>query len=93
MHIGSFDYANDWSSGGKLLLVRFNPRDAVSVPSDCSCQKLRVCKYEVIKEIPREESEIEAPYYSVYTNGETREEDENDYNSEDNDEEYYEDDE
>ena len=90
LHIGSFDYANDWASGGKLLLVRFNPRDAVSVPSDCSCQKLRVCKYEIIKEIPREESEIEAPYYSVYTNGETREEDENDYDYHDNDEEYYE---
>ena len=90
LHIGSFDYANDWAMNGKLLLVRFNPRDAVSVPSDCSCQKLRVCKYEILKEIPREESEIEAPYYSVYTNGETREEDENDYNYEDNDEEYYE---
>ena len=90
LHIGSFDYANSWASGGKLLLVRFNPRDAVSVPSDCSCQKLRVCKYEILEEVERHESEIKTPYYSVYTDGEHRDDDENDYDYHDNDEEYYE---
>lgn len=70
LHVGSFDYARDWSSGGKLLLVRFNPADAVSVPFDCECQKLRVCKYEVLSEIDyQKNSEIEKPYYSVYTDG------------------------
>ena len=91
LHIGSFDYANDWSSGGKLLLVRFNPRDAVSVPSDCEYQKLRVCKYEVLQEIERDNSEIKAPYYSTYTNGDINED--NDYNEDyDDEEEYYEED-
>ena len=90
LHIGSFDYANSWASNGKLLLVRFNPRDAVSVPQDSECQKLRVCKYEVLEEIERDESEIKEPYYGVYTNGNINKD--NDYD-EDYDEEEYEDEE
>lgn len=89
LHIGSFDYAQSWASGGKLLLVRFNPRDAVSVPQDCECQKLRVCKYEVLEEIEvADDSEIKEPYYNVYTNGNVNED--SDYD-EDYDEEEYED--
>ncbi len=89
LHIGSYDYANSWASGGKLLLVRFNPRDAVSVPQDCECQKLRVCKYEILEEIAVEEdSEIKQPYYSIYTNGDVNED--NDYDEDYDDEEYYE---
>jgi hypothetical protein len=87
LHIGSFDYAKNWASGGKLLLVRFNPRDAVSVPQDCECQKLRVCKYEVLEEIEVEDdSEIKEPYYNVYTNGNVNED--NDYDEDYDDEEY-----
>ena len=52
LHIGSFDYAESWSGhSGKLLLVEFDPQDAVSVPDDCSFQKLRVCKYKVVADI------------------------------------------
>ena len=90
LHIGSFDYARCWANGGKLLLVRFNPRDAVSVPQDCECQKLRVCKYEVLEEIEVEDdSEIKEPYYGVYTNGNVNED--NDYDEDYDDEEEYED--
>ena len=73
LHIGSFDYAKSWSGAdGKLLMVRFNPKDAVSVPEDCDCQKLRVCKYEVLEEIPVErDSELNKPFYGVYTDGNT----------------------
>lgn len=60
LHVGSYDYAKGFSQG-KLLLVRFNPKDAVAVPRDCSCQKLRVCKYEVLAEIA-DQQEIKAPY-------------------------------
>jgi len=74
LHIGSFDYAKDWGQG-KLLLVRFNPADAVSVPFDCECQKLRVCKYEVLSEVEiSDDSEIKKPYYGVYTSGSEEEE-------------------
>lgn len=60
LHVGSYKYASDW--GEKVVLVRFNPRDAVSVPLDCSCQKLRVCKYEVVKEV---DSPQAGSYYSA----------------------------
>ena len=90
LHVGSFDYAKSWAGSGKLLMVRFNPADAVSVPEDCSCQKLRVSKYEILEEIEiADDSEIEKPFYGVYTNGNTEEE--NDYDYDYNDEEEYED--
>ena len=90
LHVGSFDYAKSWAGNGKLLMVRFNPADAVSVPEDCSCQKLRVSKYEILEEIEiADDSEIEKPFYGVYTNGNTEEENDYDYNH--NDEEEYED--
>ena len=31
------------------MLVKFNPADIVSVPSDCECQKIRVSKYSVLE--------------------------------------------
>ena len=46
LHVGSMNYATTW--GQKTLVVKVNPADVVSVPNDCSCQKCRVSKYEVI---------------------------------------------
>ena len=64
LHIGSFDYAESWSgSGGKLLLVEFDPQDAVSVPDDCSFQKLRVCKYTVVADISDCKQELDKAVY------------------------------
>ena len=34
------------------LVVKFDPCDAVSVPTDCDFQKLRVSKYEVVQTLP-----------------------------------------
>jgi hypothetical protein len=49
-HVGTHKYASEFaSSDGKLVLVKVNPRDAVSVPRDHSCEKLRVCRYEVVE--------------------------------------------
>ena len=56
-HAGSYEYARGWSVG-KLVAVKINPKDVVSVPTDCECQKLRCCAYTVISEI---EEEIVAP--------------------------------
>lgn len=50
VHAGSHDYARDWSRG-KLVAVKINPKDVVSVPKDYNCQKLRCCAYTVIAEI------------------------------------------
>lgn len=30
------------------MVVEINPKDVVSVPNDCDCQKLRTCKYKVV---------------------------------------------
>ncbi len=52
-HVGALEYVYTFGhpeSGDRIVMVKVNPRDAVSVPYDHSCHKLRVCKYEVISE-------------------------------------------
>lgn len=49
LHAGAYDYAN-WFAQGKLLLVKINPRDVVSVPEDSSYQKLRISRYVVLEQ-------------------------------------------
>lgn len=52
-HVGSHEYATGWAGpGGNVVLVKVNPADAVSVPEDHDCQKLRVCRYEVVDLAP-----------------------------------------
>jgi len=66
LHIGSYDYANSWaSSSGRLLLVEFDPQDAVSVPDDCSYQKLRVSKYKVVADITDSRVELDKAVYEA----------------------------
>jgi hypothetical protein len=61
LHVGTYEYASGWAgSGGVVLLVKFNPKDIVSVPSDSQYQKLRVSEYEVVA-IAREQ--LEEPVY------------------------------
>lgn len=48
LHVASFEYANDFYTGGVLLTVLVNPRDVVSVPVDYHNQKMRCCEYAVI---------------------------------------------
>jgi hypothetical protein len=57
IHAGSYNYAKDWSRG-KLVVVKINPKDVVSVPSDYNCQKLRCSAYTVINEIAHEIEEV-----------------------------------
>lgn len=48
-HAGSLEYATTFGSEDrKVLIVKVNPADVVSVPTDCECQKLRTCRYEVV---------------------------------------------
>jgi hypothetical protein len=62
LHVGTYEYACNWAgSGGIVLLVKFNPKDIVSVPSECEHQKLRVSEYEVIS-VAREQ--LEEPVYN-----------------------------
>ena len=49
LHVGTFEYASDWATNsGKVVLVKFDPSDIVSVPTDCNHQKMRVSGYTVI---------------------------------------------
>lgn len=66
LHVGSYDYANGWAGeDGRLLLVEFDPQDAVSVPTDCDFQKLRVSKYKVISDITDTRKELNKPVYEA----------------------------
>ena len=87
LHIGSYDYAEGWAgSDGKLLLVEFDPEDAVSVPTDCGFQKLRVSKYKVVADITESREELNKAVYNhnqpIYGSND-QEEDEEDYECDD----------
>lgn len=52
LHVGSFQYADNFKGGhGRMIAVEVNPKDVVSVPHDCSCQKCRVSAYKVLNEV------------------------------------------
>jgi len=51
LHVGTWDYASGF--GSTTLKVEVNPRDVVSVPTDCSWAKMRVCRYRVLEVIAR----------------------------------------
>ena len=62
LHAGALEYAATYGgSGDKMLIVKINPKDAVSVPKDCSYQKLRTCRYEVVSEY---EGDLNRPLYT-----------------------------
>lgn len=52
LHVGTSEYVR--GSGAVHLLVKVNPADVVSVPTDYSGQKMRCCRYEVVSETHRE---------------------------------------
>lgn len=64
LHAGALSYVASYGSvdaGDRIVIVKINPKDVVSVPKDCNCQKLRTCRYEVVGLY---EGELERPMYS-----------------------------
>lgn len=55
LHAGTWDYASGFAR--TVLLVKINPRDVVSVPTDARDQKLRVCRYTVVEKVTSPYSE------------------------------------
>lgn len=53
LHVGTFEYASRYAGGGRLMLVKVDPADCVSVPND-GCEKLRTCRYQVIADVTGE---------------------------------------
>jgi hypothetical protein len=59
LHVGTYEYAENWAgSNGVVVLVKFDPADIVSVPTDCQYSKMRVSKYTVVS-VAREQLEEE----------------------------------
>lgn len=70
-HAGSHEYAKGYASGGgHLMLVEIDPADVVSVPVDCSCQKLRTAKYKVVALHETIEKPLEAQLYGEWDDDE-----------------------
>lgn len=65
LHVGALAYSGPggWynRTGDKVLIVKVNPKDVVSVPDDHSHQKLRCCAYEVVGEY---QEELKKPVFS-----------------------------
>lgn len=53
LHAGTWAYASGFARGA-VLKVAINPADVVSVPTDCSAQKIRTCRYTVLEAIEQE---------------------------------------
>lgn len=50
-HVGALDYIYWYGKeGDRIMTVKVDPADCVSVPTDHDFMKLRVCKYEVVAE-------------------------------------------
>lgn len=62
LHVGTYEYAIGYACGcdDKVVLVKVDPADVVSIPTDCNFQKLRCCEYEVIEDCT---GKIGAPVY------------------------------
>lgn len=54
LHACSYSYLSHFG-GDRIVVVKINPADVVSVPVDYNNAKLRTCRYEVVDEIPLNE--------------------------------------
>lgn len=54
LHVGTLNYADSFSKG-MVVKCEVDPADIVSVPYDCSNQKIRCCKYVVLDVFEAEE--------------------------------------
>lgn len=56
LHFCSREYLNHFG-GERVVIVKINPRDVVSIPTDYDNSKGRACRYEVIDEIDKEKAD------------------------------------
>lgn len=67
MHVGTYDYAVGWAHyDGYVLRVAVAPEDIISVPFDCSAQKIRCCRFEVLEATPANEVKEANDYYEDF---------------------------
>jgi len=53
LHFCSREYLNQFS-GARMMVLKINPRDVVSIPTDYNNTKGRCCRYEVVDELPED---------------------------------------
>ena len=70
LHFCSLDYLSHFG-GERIMIVKINPRDVVSIPSDYNDTKGRACRYEVIGELNADEAPADAFDAPVQANGRT----------------------
>jgi hypothetical protein len=62
LHVGDITYASGW--GPRLMLVKVDPADVVTVPTDHNFRKLRCVGYEVLAEVPKHFT-LNEPVYNI----------------------------
>jgi len=51
LHFCSYEYLPQyWGGTGRVVILKINPRDVVSIPTDYNLSKGRACRYEVVAE-------------------------------------------
>lgn len=67
LHFCSFGYIGSFMSGdNRLMLVKINPMNVVSIPSDYSNTKGRCCEYEVVADVTEEYHKQRACFLEKY---------------------------
>jgi len=99
LHVGALDYVVGYGhfvkgqavaeGGNRLLLVKVNPKDVVSVPKYDGHTKMRVCEYVVVSEIKDVVKELDKVVYT--SKAEEIQPDDNDWDDGDWDDEDFED--
>ena len=56
LHFCSLDYLNHFG-GERIVILKINPRDVVSIPNDYNDSKGRACRYEIVDEIEKDKAD------------------------------------
>lgn len=54
LHIAAWNYAKNCFGNGRLIECKIHPKDVVTVPPDYNQQKMRVCRYQILREVENE---------------------------------------
>jgi hypothetical protein len=55
LHLGTLNYARGFYGGSTIIVCEVDPEDVVCIPYDCDSQKMRCCKYKVLRLLGKDE--------------------------------------
>lgn len=58
LHFAAHEYASNFGSHGRMVVLKINPKDVVAIPSDYKNQKGRACKYTILEEVKRSDKKL-----------------------------------